>query len=307
MFEELFRELSFSPTKIFRQGPRVYVAGGRYQGQRAIFKSSLPTSQNVTSEHLYHEALFLESAPRYLDPFVPKVFRDGSEGGQSWYLVEWVWPGKAESIGKSDFLILSKFFTQDDLHWSLEVLAALRRFSSQIPDNLKQEFAHTSYDLFSYRGLLELQGGEFFDRRILGRVKGWLDEAESIYNRLNTTTITHHEFYGSQILTSGKTLKLTDWENVGWGHPLRDFTSLWVRAFEHPAWQKKFLQKFKEQLIKEQKLTPEEFEVLFGVEKILQNFGNLVHFDQTDLPEERRRGKQAMEFFRRCVLDTLGN
>jgi len=53
------------------------------------------------------------------------------------------------------------------------------------------------------------------------------------------------------------------------------------------------------------KMGREEFEVLFCVEKILQNFGNLALFSQTKLPEEHRKKEKAIAFFRRCILETL--
>lgn len=325
MFEEFFNKIGFKPQKVFRPGPRVYVVGGwccprrarlQFAGandgrrrsapgaprlRRAVFKSAFKKEVRL-SEKLRREAVFLAGVPKYLAPHLPKVFNFGQlKRGQFWYLAEWVWPGKSQSVGDSNFLMESKFFTQKNLNWALKVLSGLRRFSANPPQPIKKELSATVYDLKSYRRLLEPQGRKFFDLATWERVKNFLDQAAPIYNRVNRTTITHHEFYGSQILSSGRSLKLTDWENVGWGHPLRDFTTLWIRAFEHPAWQKRFLKGFKESL----RLNEKDFGILFGVEKILQNFGNLVLFDQTELKEERRVKREAMEFFRQCILDVL--
>jgi len=112
----------------------------------------------------------------------------------------------------------------------------------------------------------------------------------------------HLPFPAKLTASPWETVKLADWENVGWGNPLRDFTSLWVRSFVHPAWQENFLEGFRKGL----KIGSADFEVLFGVEKILQNFGNLTHFDQAVLPEELALKESAMEFFRWCVLETIG-
>lgn len=315
MFEELFNKIGFKPQKVFRPGPRVYVVGGWYGPrrarlqfagandgrQKAVFKSAFKKEAKL-SEKLRREAVFLAGAPKYLAPHLPKVFNFGQlKRGQFWYLAEWVWPGKSQSVGDSNFLMESKFFTQKNLSWALKVLSGLRRLSADPPSSIKKELSATVYDLKSYRRLLEPQGRGFFDPNILKNIKTFLDKSEPIYNQANRTTIVHHEFYGSQILTSGQSLKLTDWENVGWGHSLRDFTNLWIRAFANPSWQKKFLGDFKKEL----GIPDYEFEILFGVEKILQNFGNLVLFDQTELKEERRVKQKAMGFFRQCVLETV--
>ena len=306
MFENIFTKEKFEPQKFFRKGPRVYVIGVRLQrngGLEAVFKSPFHSDQTLTNLHLRREAFFLQSAPADLQKFLPAIYDFGQDGGgRFWYLVEWVKPGKPQTSGKSDFVIVDNFFTQGNLIWCLNTLAALRRISGDIPAGFAKEIAKTGYSLKDYRGMMEPLGRKFFDRKVLAAVKKLLDAAESIYDRANRTTITHHEFYGSQILSSGKTFKLADWENVGWGNPLRDFTSLWIRAYEHPAWQKKFLEGFRKDL----RISPGEFEVLFGVEKILQNFGNLTLFGHSRLSEEVSRKKKAVEFLRRCVLEVVG-
>lgn len=308
MFEKLFEELKFQPQKYFKKGPRVYVLGGLYQvgekTKKAVFKS--PSSLdlgvvNFTNGKLHHEAIFLENAPSYLLPFIADIFRYGLFEGRFWYLIEWAQPGERMSLGKSDFLIKDKFFTQKNLEWDVETLAALRRNSASVYGALKKELSETFYDLADYRGLLEPQGKPYFTADILSKAAAFLDQAGPIYNKYNKKTVTHHEFYGSQIVSSSKTLMLTDWENVGWGHPLRDFMTMWIRAFEHPAWQANFLEAFKKSLA----VPEEEFEALFGVEKILQNFGNIVHFSQTKLPSEVARKEKALAFFRGCVLETV--
>ncbi|OGC56037.1 hypothetical protein A2797_02485 [candidate division WWE3 bacterium RIFCSPHIGHO2_01_FULL_48_15] len=300
MLEQFLKQIEFEPEKYFRQGPRVFVAGGQFGGEKAIFKTSVEEELALTNQKLKREAIFLENSGT-LGKFAPKLFKYGQFKGRFWYLVEWVSPGGNQSLGEGDFLIKNTFFTQENLRWALAVLSALRDLSLDIPNVLETELASTFYDLRDYRGLLEPQGKKFFGSKELKQVKKFLNGAGTLYRIANKTTITHHELYGSQILSSGSSFKLTDWENIGWGHPLRDFTTLWIRAFEHPAWQKKFLEGFQRGL----KMGREEFEVLFCVEKILQNFGNLALFSQTKLPEEHRKKEKAIAFFRRCILETL--
>ncbi len=316
MFEDLFRTKKFQPQKVFRQGPRVYVVGGCWGEARedAVFKTAFRGGASLTSQHLRREAFFLKSAPSYLAPLVPSLFDFGREkDGRFWYLVEWVKPGKIQVLGESDFVMANNFFTQSNLNWCLKILAALRCLSGEVSPQFAREISRTFYKLSDYRVLMEPQGRKFFDRKTLAKVKNFLDAADPVYNRANRAAVTHHEFYGSQILTHGRTVKLVDWENIGWGNPLRDFTSMWVRAYEHSAWQKKFLDNFKRALFLERTtafggVLPEAgFEILFGVEKILQNFGNLTHFSQAALPEELVRKEGAMAFFRRCVLETLNS
>jgi hypothetical protein len=290
-FEKLFRKVGFQSRKVFRKGPRVWVVGGELAGRAAVFKTSFGQEDpTLLDEHLRREALFLKEAPEYLSLHLPAIYDYGIWEGRFWYLIEWIKPGKPQSLESSDFLMLNTFFTPVNLDWILEVLEGLKRFSQELSPELKKNFANTSYELSAYRRLLEPQGRKFFEKEAWEKTTDFLDKAEPVYNRFNQTTITHHEFYGSQILSSNASYKLCDWENVGWGHPLRDFTNLWIRAFKHSAWQNDFLTEFRAQV----GLEEDDFETLFGVEKILQNFGNL------GLPVTK-----GEKFFQNCVLEVV--
>lgn len=308
-FEPLFQQLSFTPRAIFKNGPRVLVAGGEWHRKKAIFKAPCGIATPKTSQGLKREAMFLESAPSYLRSMVPGVYKYGKVFGKRfWYLVGWVEPGDPQNTGGSDFLIKDTFFTQESLVWALELLKSLRRFSADVPAGLRKELSATVYNLSSYRRLLEGLGKEFFSTPTFNfkRTAAYLDRAGGVYNRLNLTTLVHHEFYGSQILASGRSFKLSDWENLGWGHPLRDFSTIWFRSLFHSAWQEEFLARFKKGILTEGKLREDEFEILFGVEKILQGFGNLNHFQNFPLPQEISVKEKALDFFRRQVLGCLG-
>jgi len=294
-FEKLFKNINFRPQKAFREGPRVWVVGGEFKDRPAVFKTPFDNEQTqrqtLLDEHLRRETLFLTAAPDYLYPHLPTLCDHGVWEGRFWYLIEWVKPGKPQCSESSDFLMLDTFFTPGNLEWILGVLDGLRRFAQELPKSLEKDLNKTAYGLSDYRRLLEPQGRKFFENGVWEKITDFLDKAEPVYNRFNETTVTHHEFYGSQILSSNASYKLADWENVGWGHPLRDFTNLWLRSFSHPEWQKYFLDEFHARA----GLGDEDFETLFGVEKILQNFGNL------GLPEIKHE-----EFFRNCVLNAIG-
>jgi len=262
--------------------------------KKAVFKTPFGKDKKheptLLDEHLRREAVFLKESPDYLSLHLPALYNSGFWEGRFWYLIEWINPGKPQSSESSDFLMLDTFFTPGNLEWVLGVLGGLRRFSSELSNDLRADFTKTAYELSSYRQLLEPQGRKFFEKEVWEKITGFLERAEPVYNRLNKTTVTHHEFYGSQILSSNASFKLADWENVGWGHPLRDFTNLWIRAFRHPDWQEEFLAGFRARV----GLEESDFETLFGVEKILQNFGNL------GLPVLK-----GEKFFRNCILETI--
>jgi hypothetical protein len=189
-------------------------------------------------------------------------------------------------------------------NWACLLLRALRRLARQVPPKIEALLAKTAYRFASYRGLLESAGAPFFAAQ-MPEIKHFLDAAAQIYDRFNRSTIVHHEFYGSQILSTRDSFKLSDWENVGWGNPLRDFTSLWLRGFAEPAWQKEFLEKFRAEVLGEGVLSAQDFEILFGVEKILQGFGNLAYLSGTEIPSEQAAKEAASDFFRREILDLL--
>ncbi len=307
-FKPLFTKLVFKPETVFKNGPRVLVVGGKWHQKEAVFKASCGIATSKTKQGLQREALFLESTPSYFRPMVPVIYDCGDFSGKSfWYLVEWVRPGDTQNTGESDFLFKNTFFTQDSLVWALGLLRGLRRHSLEMPGDseLRENVSSTGYDLAAYRGLLEGVGKTLLPLPVLERASARLDEAAEVYDRWNQTTLVHHEFYGSQILASGDSFKLSDWENLGWGHPLRDFSTLWFRSFPHPAWQADFLARFKADLLAEGKMTEKEFNILLGVEEILQGFGNLSHFKSAKLAAEVEIRKKATAFFRRGIVEAL--
>lgn len=305
-FDDLFGALGFLPQKTFREGPRVYIIGGVYKARRAVFKALFPSEEkkdipyyHSPLKHLLREALFLENVPPYLSPFVPKILRSGWEGKRFWYLTEWIRPGVKQS-GGGDFLVREEFFSQKGLRWLLDLSFSLGKFSSELPPKLSQALSQTTYDLSAYRGMLESQGKGFFGEKAFSYIADFLDKAEPIYNQANQTILAHHEIKGSEILSWDKSFKLIDWETVGWGNLSRDFMTLYLRAFEYPDWRKEYLGEHRARF-PDQKV----YDVLFGVEFILQSFGNLSYLSSSQNPLEQEKKEKYLAFVERSLKEIL--
>ncbi|MDP2736077.1 MAG: hypothetical protein Q8P12_07835, partial [bacterium] len=109
IFKPVFEKLGFTPSKTFRNGPRFFVVGGGYQGQKAIFKADVedPADENRRAlMKLRREAAFLECGDL---SHIPGFFAKGDREEFFWLLEEWV-PGESQEVGEGTFLIKDSFF-----------------------------------------------------------------------------------------------------------------------------------------------------------------------------------------------------
>lgn len=276
IFQPVFDRLGFEPIKNFRNGPRFYVMGGEYKGERAIFKSDVevgPRRLRKARFRMRREALFLEHAGI---KHVPKFYGKGTRRRFFWILEGWA-PGESQESGESTFLIKDSFFTEHNLGYMIEFLAELRRLGENPPQQFEERLPR--YTLANYMSLIWKDRENLLGKGLSERASAFLKTRHKLFNS-SQTVITHHELYGPHIFVdppsreaSGGKLNVIDWENVGWGNAAYDFTELWIRSFSHTDFQADFMGRFS--ALQENK---ELFDQLFRVEMILQGIGNLNYF-----------------------------
>ncbi|NIT04483.1 phosphotransferase [Candidatus Saccharibacteria bacterium] len=292
IFQSVFDELGFSATKVFREGPRFYVAGGQYKGEKAIFKADVeegdPQNRRAYFK-LRREAAFLECGNL---AHIPKFFAKGERGDYFWLLEEWV-PGESQEVGASTFLLKDSFFTEQNLVFCLEFLEVLNKLpkTNQNPkfEGFKEKFAKR-YTLKDYTSLIasdrhKLVGGELMDI-----IYSYLERRHKIFDT-NQVVIAHHEFYAPHIFVNGGELNVIDWENVGWGNPAYDFSELWFRSVTHADFQRELFERFRSR--REDRDTWDE---LFNIEVLLQGLGNLKHFKVSSVPEDKEMVPKIKDF-----------
>jgi len=287
IFQTVFDRLGFKPTKTFREGPRFYVIGGEYRGEKVIFKADLEASAKRLPKarlRLRREGIFLRHARI---EHVPKFYARGVEGEIFWLLEEWV-PGESQELGDSTFLIKDSFFTEQNLKFSLEFLIELHRLSEKPQLEFEKHFSR--YNLADYGNLIWVDRDHTLGKPLAIKVHAFLQKRHQLFNK-NQTVVTHHELYGPHIFVNKGEMNVIDWENVGWGNPAHDFVELWIRSFAHRDFQREFFECFRAS-----QKNKEVFDELFRIEAILQGIGNMNHFKLTELEEEKKVAKEFSEF-----------
>jgi thiamine kinase-like enzyme len=277
VFQPVFDRLGFEPIKAFRDGPRFYVVGGNYEGERAIFKSDVedgPRRLRKARFRMRREALFLEYANI---KHVPKFYEKGTRRQFFWLLEGWV-SGESQERGESTFLIKDSFFTEKNLGYMVEFLVEMRRLGKKTPLQFEERLPR--YTLANYMSLIWRDREHLLGRELSEKASAFLKTRHKIFNA-NQTVITHHELYGPHIFIDNGKMNVIDWENVGWGNAAYDFTEIWVRSFAHPDFQAEFMGRFRN--LQEDK---ELFDQLFRIETILQGIGNIKYFCREGMPKE---------------------
>ncbi len=287
LFQPVFERLNFKASKVFREGPRFYVIGGKYGGEKVIFKADLEASTKRLPKarlRLRREGIFLRHVRL---EHVPLFYARGVEEEIFWLLEEWV-PGKSQEMGESTLLIRDSFFTEQNLKYSLEFLNELHRLSERPRPEFEKHFSR--YTLADYVYLMRIDRPSLLGRQLATKVDTFVKRQHRLFNETQTV-VTHHELYGPHIFVNDGEMNVIDWENVGWGNPAHDFVELWVRSFTHPRFQSKLFQRFRAS-----QKDKDVFDRLFRLEVILQGIGNLNHFKLTKLKEEKKVAKKFSEF-----------
>lgn len=297
IFQPVFDQRGFKPTKAFREGPRFYVIGGDYRGGKAIFKADLEAEAKRLPKarlRLRREGIFLRHVRL---KHVPKFYARGVEGKIFWLLEEWV-PGESQELGESTFLIKDLFFNDRNLRFSLEFLTELHRLSEKPQPQFERHFSR--YTLSDYANLMLIDKDRALGKTLSAKADTFLRRQHRLFNE-NQTVITHHEFYGPHIFIEADSFKIIDWENVGWGNPAHDFVELWIRSFAHQDFRTEFFERFHTS-----QKEKEVFDKLFRLEVILQGIGNLNHFKITEVPEEREVADKVSSFLKEEIEKAAG-
>ncbi|GMR18887.1 MAG: hypothetical protein BMS9Abin34_009 [Patescibacteria group bacterium] len=292
VFQPVFDKLGLTITRAFREGPRFYVAGGEYQGEKVVFKADLESEKKPLTKawfKLRREAAFLESGDL---KHIPNFYAKGTHRGFFWLLQERV-PGESQEQGESTFLIKDSFFTPKNLEYCLEFLTTLHNLpqTNQNPKfkEFEEKFAK-KYTLADYVALIVSDRGELVGRKLTGRIDELIGRSHKFFDA-QQTVITHHEFFAPHIFVNGGKLNVIDWENVGWGNPAYDFMELWIRSFAHPEFQAELLERFR--AVHQDR---EVFDRLFALETVFQGLGNLKYFKAPEVAEERAVAGEVTAF-----------
>lgn len=305
---------NLSLIEVIRIGPRFFI--GLYKKRNPLTNSENKFLLKISLGHareshnmrrvckkLNRESKFLDFLAKYKDPSfkkaIPKLI-DFELTGRSWYLKEYI-EAEPQNLNKSNFIFRKSFFNSKSSFFLAQFFSSLHKASKNFPQSFKKTIKR--YPLKNHEKCIHYF--IILDHYKMGHLKDkfnkFLESKREIFDK-NQNVITHFEAYAPHILKENNNFYIIDWENVGWGNPARDITTLWMRAFEHPEWQKDLIEKFLEFSSLEHR---KYFEDLFEVEVVLQSISNLGYFRWTQDKDELRIKERALEFFKENARKAL--
>lgn len=289
---------TYAQSEVLLDGPRFFVSRGTFSGKPAILKRVLSDQDTWSNRALSKDSLFLRDihhSPSALKEFLPRLYVFGEEEGKMWQCRELV-GGDSLAVAGSTFLVNMEMLESQLIGQLISFLALLHQVSRYFSSDLIALFSKPPVLRNHIRGVL-------LDRETDSRfapAQEFLAEEEGFFDTQPKVSA-HFEFFAQHLFWDGKQLKVIDWENIGWGDPLFDFTALWMRMWRGPAKQERFWEIF-------QRSFPDgdSFGRLFQVDKVVQAYGNWRFFGQleeqgTDL--ELR--EEALKFFEGILVAGL--
>lgn len=264
-------------TKTIRRGPRYYVAEVMRNKRKALFKICLYRKDvdGLTNEKFGREVLFLDylqtSRRRLVRRTAPGVFALGTDP-RAWYIREFI-TGKTQNISGGSIRFRPSFFSSANLRWLTRFFTELQDIrSSELPSGFRR-LLHAPD--FASQLLVFMQPHWSRIEKILGipgarkSIRVYFLRNQHLYNSAPRCLV-HQEPYADHLIKQGKTWRLIDWENIGWGNPVHDAMVIWMRASQHPSWQATFKKGM------QRRLRPPTFDALWEMEMAIQAVFNVI-------------------------------
>lgn len=322
----IVEKYSLGLKKIIRIGPRFFIglyeksssASQRNPSPASLKRNNKKVLLKVSFGHaresynfkrickkLNRESKFLDLLARHRDPIlkeaVPKLV-DFETTGRSWHLKKYI-EAEPQNLNKSNFLFQKSFFNDKSSTFLAQFFSHLHQASKDFPSSFKKMVR--KYPLKNHERCIHyfiiLDNYEM--SHLKERFKKFLESKREIFDK-NQNVLTHFEAYAPHILKDKDSkFYFIDWENVSWGNPVRDITTIWMRGFNHPDWQKDLIEKFLSFSLPKHK---KYFKDLFEVEVILQSISNMGYFKWTRDKDELKTKNRALEFFITNAKKALG-
>ena len=241
-------------TEVFRNGPRYYAARVTDGERNYIYKSAIGAKGHLNDKDgitytpamqlaVEMSALMIIGQHReYLSGIIPEVYRLGNKPS-AWYLRQDI---VGQEMGRTDtpFFFADNALDQLPPHKVADYFASLQVIGRFInPTNIllaTERRSQTNLTAFK-KALpnLSLRTGLDPDG-LLSRARRARDTIAAA-----PAVLTHGEAYPPHIIMSRGSMAMIDWENARLDHALADASKVWLRAFENPAWQERFLGELK--------------------------------------------------------------
>ena len=306
IIKDILFTADFKVTKKIKFGPRYYVAEGILNHRKTVFKICLfsDSVDHLTNEKFSREILFLnfikQSSSNYLKATVPHLHAFGLKP-RAWYIREYLY-GQAENIAGGNVKFKNRFFNQRNLGSIIKLFTSLQSIKRpDLPGNFQKLLYPPDFTKHLWRFIRpHWQRIEHYMKwpGLASLIKKEFKRYAPIYNHA-PHVLAHQEPYAPHFLKIKNGFHLIDWENVGWSNPTHDIVVLWMRAYQHPEWQKQLYQRFKRYWHHYKK-----FDDLWTIEVLIQSVFNVIgwHFynDKQDF-------KGLVKFSDKKIREILAN
>ena len=318
---QVLEENHFKPKQVLRYGPRyvcLVVTNGEQEG---FFKMVLPIEErhqyspegyiwteydytDKLEQRLLKEALFLQFFSQQIGGagFEPQII-SFSDTSPVWSLRNYIHE-RTMSAWNSDFVFSPRFFTTISPQQAADFFAKLHQVSHILPQNLSDMIAEVTSTLTNKRrfhGTAEraAEVPEFSAHadRLLDKFISYAPKYRDYEPKL-----THYEPYPPHIFSHKSQMGLIDWENIGWGHSMQDFSVLYMRCFMDPDWQKQYLKTMEDLGYFEG-----NGRLYWDSEMLIQGFANHKYFAEGGPSGTEEYDKKAIKFFIRTIEEVLAD
>jgi len=296
--------------KFLRMGPRFLIALCLKNKKRVYIKINLYSRHKnhdcrVCNEHLAREITFLQLVNRqnkfkHLKQGVPLIYAADIKSDRTWFVKEYT-EGTFQNINDSNFLFKNSFFNQTNLNWVVKFFDELHAFSLDLPAKTKKTFHY--HDMADYLRLINKKeiATILKSQAKVDKIYQFLNKRENLFNK-NQLVLTHFEPYAAHFIKNQASFKVIDWENIGWSNVAHDLGVIWLRAYEHPIWQKKLVEK-----VYQTSPLAKNWPELFKVELLIQIMANLPYLLGTTDPDEKKVSQKIISFMSKQIDLILNN
>ncbi|MDB5178561.1 MAG: hypothetical protein JWN01_504 [Patescibacteria group bacterium] len=273
--ERLAEAGRFEVIKVYRDGPRYWVARVRRDGEDLIVKMVIDDSAYANpetgevfqpSDQLRAETLvgkMLDELRDEIKGVVPRIMAFGLDS-PGW-LLRSALPGHTLAQSNSPFVVRHELFGEHITEAVLDYIEGYQRLTPHVAGFLKP--GPLRYiPAQDYREPVELLAP------YARAVWGYLEERFDLYDE-HLTCLSHGQAFPPHFYVSEGRVGMIDWENAALKNRLHDLASVWIRGYAHPAWQEEFLERLKSRGFL---VSAVDWE-LWHTEVLMQSSGNLAY------------------------------
>lgn len=285
---DLLGRLRVQLVRVYRNGPRFFVAQVRRDNQEFILKSLKGNDRwegfrsgkhYASADRLINEISILgalhENRQR-LRGDIPEIV-DASTEDEVWVLRK-MSPGTTMAEGDSPFIYAEKFY--NDANWmaALDFVLSLQEASQMIRLSFQPRLADADYTTLAAKlAAVRLSQPSPYVQPYAAMIRTWMSGRDLLHDA-HRDVISHGEVYPPHILMHDEVATIIDWENANISNQMQDLVAMWIRGYDRPQWQDQFVRELHGRRV----LGSQESQDVWDTTVVLACVGNLnyVHWSQ---------------------------